>query len=378
MSDEAMRDAVRFEISSFSEKYLRLSARSVLEISEDIRSETNNIEVVSGENYYDAFNTQTDFYQMKLSDFLDQPLTNPPYGPLCSETPLSRTAVNHIQLDVSSKMDNEGPTYSLVHAGLRGATTPVHFDWDFCWVINASLSGSKLFQITSPENGWFLSPMHNISSLDISGISQEDRSSFLQATGGKEFHVGKGQALLFPSIWWHGAVYSETSTAISVRFGGPKHLRPLAVLPRHWLLQRVAWAEWCSDDLSGYFEWLEALLTQYFLHPEFDWEHRRKAMLALYRERLLALGLLKGSQYLTGSQYDLELLMMSGGLEQLYQPQTPPQDSYEHSKVEETVQYIFEARPSLNPVLKEKTARFALSARQGLRPSRGLISCGIV
>lgn len=342
-------------------------------VDRKILSKMGGIEVTSGPNYYDAFGADCDFFRISLTDFLSQNSEFNEFGNLCSEAPLPKELCSLVKLEVPAKLKFIKEPYSMLHAGLKGAKTPIHYDWDFNWIINVSLSGSKRFLLLPPESSWLISPLHNISSLDIAGFDTEDRLEFLKSVGGTEIEVPEGHALMFPSIWWHGAIYDETSTAISIRFGGPIHLRPLAILPRHWLLQRIVWENWKTNDLEKYFGWVEIILRVFLDKKEFGWQERYTALQVLYRKWLLELGAKRGVKHLHGDQYNIEIALMHDDLAEYYQPLSNFESNLTDDHVNKTIGYIFAENCPIDHEVQEKAAKYALSVRQGLKPAKGLI-----
>jgi len=290
---------------------------------------------------------------------------------LCPEMPLSRDWVNLLRLVVS-----RGPCWSrsavaVVHAGHSGCIAPLHFDWDHTWVIHACLLGRKRLFFFPPQAGWLLCPVVNSSALCLPRFSEADRREVIHLLGGHEIILEAGDAVLFPSMFWHGVYYERPSLSVSVRFEAWPGGRPFAALPRSWLLQRLI----ALYFQRGYGREAADFLLRYlkaFFKPQ-RWHTSYRAVNALCRSALLDLGEGRGVEEWVGENFSAELLLAAQELKIWYNTDAGSVKVGERGGLRDVAAYLFEdTRWSMGDNAL-KLARHAMATRQGLPPKRGLI-----
>jgi hypothetical protein len=249
--------------------------------------------------------------------------------------------------------------------------TPIHFDWDHKWVAHACLLGRKRFFIFPPDAGWLLSPIINTSALAIPKFSEPERQDLFKRLGGSEIVLEAGQGILFPSMFWHGALYEEPSLAVSVRFETSLGGRPFAVLPRSWFLQRLVWRFFANAYNSIASHFLVQYLKTFFSRTK-TWKDRYRQVSDLSRGALLACGEERGAREWIGENFSLELALASEELK-LYYGNVAVRKPYEKDRVSETRKYWFQGLDGVSAAHQLLLSRYALSVRQGLPPKRGLV-----
>lgn len=359
---------MKYKILSADPAFEALANGIALQIDE---SDCKDPQIVAGPNYYDAFGRDYDVFKMRLNDFLSLKTAGASrYGDVCPEFPAPSDWASAILLDGGPHLSKMDGAYAMLHAGLEGAIAPLHFDWDFVWVVNASLKGRKSFIFVPPSEGWMLSPVMNTSALGIPRFEHKDRAILLERLGGREIKVPEGSAVLFPSTWWHGVMYEEPSVAISVRFAGPRVLRPLGVLPRCWWLQRLAWSLWHEQPAEAA-PIVQGCLESFFA-PADSWEQRYERSCGAYRSHLRGRDDGRGREYLMGENFNIERAHASGELAVAYD--LPPDLAKNDHPDEDVKTFLFGACfDTLPHSLRNSAVNLAVSRRQGLRPKRGLL-----
>lgn len=343
-----------------------------VDILEDDLSKLN---VISGPNYYDAFNNELDHYQINLEDFLStNGKSNSHFGEICAEHPLPDASAEKIALYFKGKAKTDTPPYSILHAGLKGAIAPLHFDWDFSWVLNVGISGRKKFFFIPPQKGWMLNPVLNTSTYCLPRFSEADQDEFLSKFEGQTATIEAGQGVLFPSCWWHGVLYESASTSISIRFGGSPYLRPLATLPRsHWL-QRLAWKLWALGDTQSTIKAVQSCVESFVsCEGEGSWYDNYTRMNDLYRNLLVEFGDTIGISYTTPPNFNIELNLSKRELINIYTlDNVKPNDDVDKKAL--VIDYVFGQNfPTVNETTKAVIVDRALHFKQGLMPMKGLI-----
>jgi hypothetical protein len=326
--------------------------------------------IVVRRNYYDAHGTESAVYGIGLSDFLKlSRKQRAAYGDVCPDMPIPAEWAPAISF--ADKAPTSHGAFSLLHAGLSGAIAPLHFDWDFSWAVNAVIRGRKSFMFLPPSAGWMLAPVMNTSSYCVPRFSHADRAEWLSTLGGVEMTVEEGQAVCFPSIWWHAVTYSGPAVSVSVRFDEPIVLRPLRVLPRSWLLQRLVWSLW--DKPRDESEKVVANCLNTFFAPAKTWLERYNKVTAEYRRWLERLSETKGVSYLSGENFSIEVALGGRGLAASYELE--PAANAPVGNPREVSSFLFASgyRRLPKPV-KVRLAALAIRRRQGLQPRRGLVA----
>jgi hypothetical protein len=292
---------------------------------------------------------------------------------LCPEMPLPRHLATGVQLILPPNRAWTTQAVALLHAGRTGCMAPLHFDWDHSWVAHVCLTGRKRVFLFPPRSGWLLSPVINTSSLCVPRFSQADRKELVDRLGGIEILLRAGEGLLFPSLFWHGVLYEESSLSLSVRFEAKAGGRPFGALPRLWWLQRLLW---CFFQ-HGYGKEADQFLITY-LRCLFDekstWRKRYRRITALCRRVLLEYGEQQGAEQLVGENFLAEVSLASRELRQYYSNTENINGRHEDDEhIASTLEYLFEGLPRPPDALGSALAAYALRLRQGLRPQRGLV-----
>jgi len=342
--------------------------------TKEITSRLGDLNLNIRGDYYSSFNRpDQEGYTVSAEEYLfgenekwqDETL-------LCPEMPLPRHMASAVRLMIPQGRSWTSQAVALVHAGRAKRTAPVHFDWDHKWVAHACLMGRKRLYIFPPDAGWLLSPVVNTSALNIPRFSQPDRRELLNKLGGVEISLEAGQGVLFPSMFWHGVLYDESSLSISVRFEPYPGGRPFAVLPRSWLLQRLVW--WFFQ--RGYGPESDQFLTeclQLLFLKKGGWKNRYRHLAALYRRALVERGKQRGAEELASENFSAEMALASHELKLYYGGSPTAIQSAEDDRVQEAAEYIFEAIRRPLGASELRLAAHALNVRQGLPPKRGLV-----
>jgi hypothetical protein len=337
-------------------------------LADDI--DLNSLKLVLQPNYYDGYSgNDVRMIEASAAEYLSQQRHNAYAGLMCVETPVPRNMGDKIKFCVDDAR-NSGEAIGLIHAGHNGSIAPLHFDWDHRLILHACVTGSKTLFFIPPDAGWMLNPIINTSPYCLPRFSRRDRLDFLKRLGGIEVKLNTGEAVLFPSLWWHAVRYNAPTFSVSLRFGEHRALRPFAVLPRSFWLQRLVWHFFQhrrADPTPYISRCLEA-----FLRPHKSWVVRYHVTNSIYRDSLLALKLNGGAKYLAADGFNTELRLAKNEVQNLY--------TLEHSRkydheVQSTIEYLFEEYPSLVPLkMRVALAKYALAKRQGLRARRGLVT----
>jgi hypothetical protein len=284
--------------------------------------------------------------------------------------PLPRQVLDSVRPCLAHGTAWTNQAIAFIHAGRSGSIAPLHFDWDHAWVAHACLSGRKRFFLLPPDAGWLLTPIVNLSALCLPRFSATDRQDLLGTLGGVEVMLEAGQGLLFPSMFWHGALYEEPSLSVSVRFEKDVGGRPFAALPRSWLLQRLIWRFF----REGYGDRAQAFLSEYlreFFRVSRGWKARYHRMAGLCRQALAQYGEERGRQALVSDGFSTELALGSSYLKNCYGAACNSENVDQENLIE-TARYIFEG-VDVQADDQHRLSSYALRIRQGLRPRRGLV-----
>lgn len=332
----------------------------------------SSMEVLLQPNYYDGFTTaQQRSRRLKVDEYLrsaDVSLDNL----MCVEMPLPNVAAGKMQLHVR-RGPSERTAVCLFHAGRSGSIAPLHYDWDHKWVLHVCLTGRKAFYLLPPEAGWLLNPVINTSSICVPRLADRDRHDLLRRLGGIEVRLAAGEAVLFPSLWWHAVRYEAPSTSISVRFGEQQALRPFGAMPRSFWLQRLVWElfrrDGCHDQPRRA---LQRCLAAFFKRGH--WTKRYEEANATYRQILREMGGEYGAEYLASRNFNSEISIAGAELADSYGLNTSRGSPIlAHDSLEDIRGYLFERAPKVPYNMQRKLARYAATKRQGLRPRRGVI-----
>ena len=339
------------------------------------------------ENYYDGFARANSSARYVLADdYLCAPDGDAYRGLMCVETPIPKALASRIELRVRDSRGLAGKeAIGLFHAGRTGSIAPLHFDWDHRWIFHACLSGRKTIYLIPPDAGWLLNPVINTSAICVPRLSTFDRGELLRRLGGTEVALSAGQGVLFPSLWWHAVLYDAPSMSVSVRFGEQPTLRPFAVLPRSFWLQRLVWLLFrrqapALDAAKCLGQCLEA-----FLRPRISWKKRYHLANTVYRRLLLERDQSFGAQYLTSENFNSEIYLAREELKGAYSLLNSDERAGTSSETTDEVEdYLFAAfhrnlstleKSDLIPSNQRRDlAEYALAKRQGLRPRRGFVA----
>jgi Cupin-like domain len=342
-------------------------------VEADFLSKLSQTEITISNDYYSGFRRPTTpSYKVNANEYLkgtSKGLANK--NLMCPEMPVPRNLAREIRLIVSGHPVWSKEAVALLHAGRPGSITPIHFDWDHTWVAHACVIGRKRFFLIPPSAGWLLSPIINTSALAIPRFSNSDRSELLASLGGMEILLEAGQGILFPSLFWHGAVYEEPSLGVSVRFEALPGGRPFAVLPRSWLLQRLMWL-FFDDDYAHSAQFLRQYLKSFFSDTR-TWKARYRRTMELCRQSLMDRGQQQGAFEWISENFSAELELASEELKLYYGGNVDARNTLERSRVTEIRRFLFAGIEDLSGAQELRLARYALSVRQGLPPKRGLV-----
>ena len=221
-------------------------------------------------------------YLVPIGDFLKDYRWFAERGLMCPET-----LVPNLDADILAGLRqsvgtcDDAPTV-LVHLGYPGSTSPIHFDWDFRTVFHVNLRGQKVFAIAHPDGGLSMPTLINSIPFDLSNLSARKQRRLLGLIDADLHHLGAGEGVRFPPLWWHAAIYRKPSLSLSFRFDEVRELRPIAALPRSAELQRLAWLihahrEELSLGLIG-------RIVDAFLTLPGSWRKRYQGFLAITRQ----------------------------------------------------------------------------------------------
>jgi hypothetical protein len=324
-------------------------------------------------NYYDGIAPRiVNQQQISLGEYLRTDDHQADNHLMCVEMPLPRSIVSKMHLHISERSISAGNAVCLFHAGRAGCIAPLHYDWDHKWVLHACLTGRKTLYFFSPDVGWLLNPIVNTSAICVPRLSKIDRAAVLCRLGGTEVNLTAGQAVLFPSVWWHAARYEVPSTSVSVRFGEQIALRPFAVLPRSFWLQRLVWEFFQQKTGLDPNKYLTRCLAVFF--SRCSWTDRYYKTNATYRCILEEMGQPYGTEYLVSDNFNSEMHIAKDELKHLYSLndlRKNPKISVD--SLEDIRSYLFERSGEVPYKTQQAMAKYAFAKRQGLKPRRGLI-----
>jgi hypothetical protein len=240
-----------------------------------------NDQLVRVESSY-VGNGNGEAYLIPVAEFLSEHRWFAERGLMCPETLVENLDGNLLAgLCEAAGTDDSAPNV-LVHLGYPGATSPIHFDWDFRSVLHVNLSGQKLFAIAHPNGGLSMPTLINSIPFDLSNLSVRKQRSLLHLIDAETHSLGGGEGVRFPPLWWHAAIYRKPSLSLSFRFDEVRDLRPIAALPRSAELQRLAWLiyshrEQVSIDIIG-------RVVDAFLATCGSWRTRHRRFLAAVQQ----------------------------------------------------------------------------------------------
>jgi hypothetical protein len=350
-----------------------IRAPSLVKLVTKSKLDLSSIHVVLQPNYYDGYEKHTSAAQrILLSDYLNS--TDATYADLmCVEMPLPNVLASEMKVYFADGAFHGRSAVCLVHAGRAGSIAPLHFDWDHSWVLHACVSGRKTVYLVPPDFGWLLNPILNTSAICVPRLSDIDRGEFLRRLGGTEVELTAGQALLFPSLWWHAFRYEAPSTSVSVRFGEQPELRPFAVLPRSFWLQRLVWQLFQQNVARNAEDCLSRCLSAFFERR--SWSKRYYGVNSVYRAILEGSGQNYGAHYLGSERFNPEYYMAKDELKELYCLDESEADTkFTAEGLEEVRKYLFGKSSCIAYKTQQALAKYALLKRQGLQPRRGLIT----
>jgi hypothetical protein len=346
---------------------------SLVKLVTQSKLDLSSIHVVLQSNYYDGYEKRTSAAQkILLSDYLNA--ADATYADLmCVEMPLPNVLASEMKVYFVDGKFHGHSAVCLVHAGRAGCIAPLHFDWDHSWVLHACVSGRKTVYLVPPDFGWLLNPILNTSAICVPRLSDIDRGEFLRRLGGAEVELTAGQALLFPSLWWHAFRYEAPSTSVSVRFGEQPELRPFAVLPRSFWLQRLVWQLFQQSGTESTQDCLCRCLAAFFERR--SWIRRYYGVNSVYRTLLKGFGQNYGLQYLASERFNSEYYIARDELKELYCfNESEANIKFTEEGIEEARDYLFGKTTHIPYKWQRALAKYALLKRQGLRPRRGLIT----
>lgn len=290
---------------------------------------------------------------------------------LCPEMPLPRELSRSLVVRVSSRASFGAQAIAMVHAGTIGSFAPVHYDWDHKWVAHACLTGKKRFILFPPSAGWLLAPVMNTSALLVPRFAAPDRREIVRRLGGFEIELRAGQGVLFPSMFWHCALYEGPSLSISVRLEPNRRGRPYAALPKSFWLQRMVWEFFSSGYGADSANFLDRYLRCFFQANQ-TWKDRYRSVSALCRQALLELGRRQGAATAWSDGFSAELGIAANELRGWYTLGDTVPTRGDKLLVSDTAKYLFQGARR-RPRYGLKLAKYAVEKRQGLRPRRGFV-----
>jgi len=336
-------------------------------------------EIALQPNYYDGF-TRLDGSPKRVlvRDYLDAPDDAAYADAMCVEMPAPKDFTSQITLHVGRSAPAGNHAICLIHAGRTGSIAPLHFDWDHKWVLHVCLSGRKTFYVLPPDAGWLLNPVLNTSTICVPRLSGEDCAFLLKRLDGFRVNLAAGEALLFPSLWWHAVRYDAPSMSMSIRFGEQGPLRPFAALPRSFWLQRLVWQLFQTGAPTDSVRTLTRCLETFF-HPRRSSLERYHEMYSVYRQCLLELSQSRGTEYLSSHDFNSERFIASAEIKELYSTQPRPRASQATETIEDVRRFLFAGLGSRKLAIvpykaQRNLAEYARAKRQGLEPRRGLVA----
>jgi len=322
-------------------------------------------------NYYDAFRRDMREPEWhRVGDILASDKL------ACPEFPIRDSKnIKPVTLPECGSMVETGAAVALLHAGAKNSIVPLHFDWDHQSVFHYVIEGAKRFYVFPTTASWLVEPIINTSALDFARFSHHDKATLIEKLGGTMVEINAGDGLIFPSCYWHCADYVSSSLAISFRYGGDERLRPFAVLPRSWRLQRLLML--LLDLEHSDFNQIANKIFTAFFDPELNWRDRYWAMNFCYAETILELGYEGiGGRLLRGENFEWELILADDEIKNMYEIEEDKlaDDKQASQKAANTLQYLFRSEQlDVNYELKQKLVDYACQKRQGLEPLTGCV-----
>jgi len=346
---------------------LRLSIRAGTDTLDSVE-----IPIVS--NYYDAFGKVVKPRKsVKLGIYLKDTTTRI-FGKddLCPEIPVPKILASHLSLLINKKPSKGASTeaVALLHAGRKGCVAPLHFDWDHDFVLHACISGRRTFYFLPPEAGWLLTPVLNTSALYVPKLSQKDRKELLTKLGGCEITLRPGEAVLFPSMWWHSVYYDTASVGISVRFSSRNDFAAFSVLPRSWLLQRIIAELFVKNASAAKVKNILDTCAKPFFATYKTWQERYQAFNAICCDVLKQMGKNNGVDRWADEAFVPEVAIAGFEVEDLYT--IPKVGKIDRNDIVRTRQYLFPSKKYLSR-FANAFVQYTITTRHGLEPQRGLI-----
>jgi hypothetical protein len=289
---------------------------------------------------------------------------------MCAETLVPFATAQIIRIEPQAEFP---PAVGVFHAAYAGASSPLHFDWDLRWVCHVNLVGKKRLWCFPPNRGRWWPTIFNMTLFPFGSWSEDARRAFAAEFGGMEFALGPGDAVCFPPLWWHAAVYERPSLSISLRFERWPELRPFAAFPQASTLQRVIWEliaqeriRECSDLL------FEALVA--FLKTARSPAERRTRMVELWQAYEQHLCGVSGAEAFLPSGRSLEERYLPHEVVDLY-GLCARKPSRQVSLGPEVLNYMFPTGESANlpKRMRSSFVHYALDKRRGLPPKRGFV-----
>ena len=326
-------------------------------------------------NYYDGFRQLGEApRRITAGEYLSPQGDTAFAGAMCVEMPAPRAFASGIELRLARSVGGTDRAVCLIHAGRVGSIAPLHFDWDHKWVLHVCLSGRKTFYLFPPDVGWLLNPVVNTSTICVPRLRDDDRDDLMRRLDGFKIDLAAGEALLFPSLWWHAVRYDAHSMSMSIRFGEKAVLRPFAVLPRSFWLQRLLWDLYRETNTAQIVAILERSLEQFF-KPWKNWRDRYRIVNDIYRQSLLEFSTSRGADYLVSESLNPELQLASAELEESYSLELSAGGPQTRETVEEVRHFLFGGKlDTVSYKTQRALAKYAILKRQGLVPRRGLVA----
>jgi hypothetical protein len=326
-------------------------------------------------NYYDGYEQLSGApVRIAAGQYLDARADTAFSSTMCVEMPAPRDFVSNVELRLARSAGGGGDhAVCLLHAGRANSIAPLHFDWDQRWILHVCMSGRKTFYLFPPDAGWLLNPVVNTSAICVPRLREDDRNELMRRLDGFQIHLTAGEALLFPSLWWHAVHYDAHSMSMSLRFGEDVALRPFAVLPRSFWLQRLLWELFRKPGSKHIAAILIQSLEQFF-NSRKSWVERYKAVTSIYRKSLLAMSSSHGAEYLASEVFNPEFRLAKDELKHMYSFRLSEGGGQSREAIESVRRFLFNGKLETVPYeLQRALAKYALVMRQGLEPRRGLV-----
>jgi hypothetical protein len=270
-----------------------------------------------------------------------------------------------------------GRALALLHAGYVGAASPIHFDWDFRWVLHLNLSGRKRLAIGHPDLGCRSQVLINSLPYDLTRLPRDQQRRLFRWLGAESHVLGPGEGIIFPPLWWHAARYDRPSLSLSFRFDEAVALRPIAALPRSGRLQRVAWIliSAADDDLRT--TTVDEIVRAFFRSAP-SWIRRYRTFMAdllQIETRLRSSLALESAAEVVPEHLNAERHVARDELKTAFSWSVATAGEADPDETERISHYLFEGRrpSSLEMGERLELARYAVVKRQGLPPVRGVV-----